>query len=511
MSRTTYCPAGKLAFPAAVKAALAAGLIGALFSASALGSEPGYRFLNVKTILGPCCGDAGNDLVVDADGGVFIAGKRGGLDLDRDGKIDVPTFGSPDTLVLKAYDGTNERGWVQGPGGPRYDVATGIALDRHGGAYVVGSFSESMQIGGGTIVSAGGYDGFLARYGVGGEPLWAMAIGGANGDTLFDVASDAAGNVFVIGLIRGPVDVDRDGTIDVNPAGESAMLLAAFDPQGTMLWAIASAGDNATTGSAIAVGPRGAIYVGGHYRNGAADLDADGKPDVPPARRSAAVTPESDLNGFFARFDGSGTMLWARSVTGPASQVVTSLAIAGDGDLLVFGGYTDSADLDADGVADLEFRSMGDSRWEHHADGNAFLLRITPDGERLWARRFMAAASHVAADATRIVLSGSYTGPLDLDGDGEYEREADPDPKLEGFTAILDGEGTVRQVFTIVGEDSDVANAAGFSPDGKLLYVTGYTKLGADFDGDGVIESASACHQLGDVFLAVYDVDDDSD
>lgn len=487
---------------------LVAGLLGLLTGPGAYANDPHYQFLYVRTILGPCCGDSGTDLVVDDDGAVFVAGKRGGLDLDRDGRIDVPTFGSPDSLVLKAYDGDNENGWVQGPGGPKYDVATGIALDRHGGAYVVGSFSESMRIGGGTIVSAGRYDGYLARYGAAGEPLWAIAIGGAEQDDIRDVASDAAGNVYVIGTIRGPVDVNRDGTVDVVPAGESAMLLAAFDPEGVMRWAHASAGESATTGSAIAVGPKGEIYIGGHYSNGAPDLDADGTADLPPAARSETVTPQSDLNGYFARFDASGAMHWSRPITGPAVQVVGSLAIAGNGDLLVLGGYTDSADLDGDGVADLEFKSMADRKWEHHADGNAFLLRVTPGGERLWARRYMAAASHVAADATRIVISGSYNGPLDLDGDGVPERDADPDPKLEGFAAILDGEGDIRHVFTIVGDDSDVANAAGFTPDGKRLYVTGYTKLGADYDGDGVIESASACHQLGDVFLAAYAVED---
>ena len=103
-------------------------------------------------------------------------------------------------------------------------------------------------------------------------------------------------------------------------------------------------------------------------------------------------------------------------------------------------------------------------------------------------------------------MSGSYAGRLDLNDDGKPERNADSDPDLEGFAAILDAKGDVRHVFTIVGANSDVANAAGFSRDGKKLYVTGYTKLGADFDGDGKDEHASACHQLGDIYVARYDV-----
>lgn len=484
-------------------------------------AEPDYRFLWVRTILGPCCGDAGTDLVVDTDGGVLIAGYRGGLDLDRDGSVDIQTFGSPDPLVLKTYD-DNVRGWVQGPGGPKRDDARGIASDRRGGAYAVGEFRESMRIAGGTIASAGKADGFVARYDQGGKALWARPVGGTEDDQLLDVASDAAGNVLVIGTVKGAVDVDRDGTLEVAGGAASAFLLASFNPEGKLRWARVSGGGPAASGagatisaavhgSAIAVGPNDEIYVAGHYSNGAADLDGDGSPDVVAATRrdaSAAITPQDDLNGFYARFEASGEMVWAKEVSGPAVQGVSSLAMAGNGDLLVLGGFTGSADLDGDGAHDLELRSLGDRQAKHHADANSFLLRVTPDGKRVWARRFEASALHVAADASRIVLSGFYNGPLDLDGDGTPERAADEDPRQEGFAAVLDGEGRVLHVFTIVGGDADVANAAGFSHDGKKLYVTGYTRLGADFDADGAIETASACHQLGDLFLASYTVED---
>lgn len=482
------------------------------FAGAAYGGDvPPYHFDYVRTILGPCCADYGTDLMIADDGGVLVAGTRGSLDLDRDGTVDVKSFGSKDPLILKSDDGDSGKGWVQGPGGPKRDAATGVAPDRHGGAFAVGGFSESMHIAGGQIFSLGREDGFLARYDENGETQWARPIGGVGRDNVFDVSSDEAGNAYVIGTIRGSVDVDRDGTVDVTPAGESAVLLASFDPDGTLRWARASAGDAGALGRAIAIGPGGAIYVGGFYGGGTFDLDGDNEADAPAAGNgveTTTMTSRSDLNGFYARFDSSGSMIWTRSVSGPAVQAVGSLAVAGNGDLLVLGGYTDWVDLDADGVADVEFRSMADRKWEHHEDINTFLIRVAPDGQRRWVQRYTAVAIHVAAGRTRIVLSGSYDGLLDLDDDGKPEREADPDSQLEGFAAILDGEGRIRHVFTVVGSDSDVVNAAGFSADGKKLYVTGYTKLGADFDGDGTIESASACHQLGDFYLARYDVEE---
>lgn len=462
--------------------------------------EPSYEFMWVKTILGPCCGDAGEDLAVDADGAVFIAGHRGGLDLDRDGSVDVQKYGGVwDSLVMKVVIPDNEKGWVMGPGSEQNDRASGVTSDRQGGAYAVGWFEETMNVASGEIHSAGRRDGFLVHYAeVDSEKNWAVPIGNVDNDYLYKVASDAAGNAYVIGTISGDVDIDRDGIVDVTAKGDSSMLLASFDPNGKLRWAHSSAGGAVEDGRAIMIGPHDEIYVAGFFRAGTLDLDADGEPN-------GSVASERSTHGYFARFDSAGKMLWERVISGADWQGVLSLAVTGNGDLLIHGGYNGPIDLDGDGTADVEFKSLGDSLPANLADMNAFLARFSTDGKLIWARRYTT-GGHIAADATRIVMSGMYSGPLDLDGDGEPERAGDNDEEYEGFSAILDGHGEIQHVFTIVGGDSDVAHAAGFTPDGEHLYVTGYTKLGADFNDDGQIESASQCHQLGDVFLAMYDV-----
>ena len=72
--------------------------------------------------------------------------------------------------------------------------------------------------------------------------------------------------------------------------------------------------------------------------------------------------------------------------------------------------------------------------------------------------------------------------------------------------ALLDASGDIQQVFTIVGGDSDAVLAVGATSDGTKLYATGYTRLGADFNADGEIESESMCHEHGDVYLALYEL-----
>ncbi len=468
-----------------------------------------YRFDELRMMNGPCCTDEGTDLVVDDEGSVLVAGYRGSIDLDHDGEIDIPTFGRPDVLISKItlVDNTNT-GWTRGPGGPTQDRADGIASDRHGGVYAVGLFNERLQMSETTTLhSEGGSDGFLARYGRDSKLIWGRAIGGTGDDRFWDVVSDSKGNVILIGTVIGPVDVDRDGRIDLNAGEDGQALILSFSPEGDFRWMRASGGNASAWGLAAGMGPNDEVYIAGWYRNGAPDFDGDGEPDLQVSEVTSADIKDPakyEYDGFYGRLDENGSPLWINGVSGRAMQTVSSLAIAANGDLLVLGGYSSAPDFDGDGVADLEFRSMADRLWKYQGDGNIFLMRVTPDGERVWTKRYTAGARHVVARDSSIVLSGAYSGALDIDDDGVPERESDGDDQREGFSAILDEQGEVRQVLTVVGDHHDIVNAAGFSPDGNTLYLTGYTSLGADFDGDGKVEVSSVCDKAGELYLAVY-------
>lgn len=497
--------------PALARFGALAGIMLLLVAADVRAGDTIYRFTHVQTVRGPCCGDMGVDLVVDDNDSVLVAGRRGGLDLDRDGTVDLDTYGTPDSLVFMSHDG-NMSGWIQGPGGPKQDTADGIASDRQGGVYAAGSFTETLYVGDESISGAGKTDGFLIRFDADGQPLWTVAIGGAASDRLHDVSSDPDGNAYVSGTVRGPVDLDGDGDADIAASSVDSFLIASFDSDGELRWSRAVEGGGMVRISTIFAGSDDAVYVGGAYMNGTLDVDANGTPDVPEAiiNKAPRGPADIDMNAFYARLNTAGDVEWVNAVSGPGIQVVGALAVADNGDLIVLGGYLDDADFDADGRADLEWRSLGKEQvWKTGQDGNTFLLRASSAGERHWARRYAAGGSHVATYQDKLLLGGSYSGVLDLDDDGTPERPADPDEWQEGFMALLDGTGNVQQVFTVVGGDSDAVLAVGATSDGSKLYATGYTRLGADFDADGKIESESKCHQLGDVYLALYEPETD--
>jgi hypothetical protein len=463
------------------------GLMACCLAAGAQGQAPGYRFEWVRTNSGPEHGDSGVDLAVDADSSIFVVGHHSGLDLDRDGTVDVATRGSTDGLVVRSRpDGVGI--WLESFGGPQFDRGTGNAIDGSGGAWSVGSFRDSIQFGEHAIRSKGPYDGYIIRHSRDGDVIRAWAVGGDGDDTLTDVATDSAGNVYVTGTIRGPVDLDGSGTVDATAGTQGAALLASFRADGTLRWAWTPAGQAESFGWAVHVDAKGGVFVGGTYRNGQLDLNRDGRPDTPVA------TNESD--GFLARFDNGGDLRWMRALSGPDPEMVRSITQAENGDLLVAGGIYGATDFDGDGSPDARVA---------RGERKSFLARYTYEGRLVWVRVYgPETAWHVTAHRDRLALTGLYKGALDFDGDGTVDGRAAADGESEGFTAILDAEGRLRHLFTIVGPGADQARAAGFSPDGRKLFSTGFVRLTADFDGDGVPEGGVRCDELGDMFIAGY-------
>ena len=88
-----------------------------------------YRYVDVRLMRGPCCGDWGADLVVGSEGSVLIAGRRGSLDLDYDGVIDINTFGQPDPLISKLVRVDRmDSGWTKEVGGAATTVPAALHL-----------------------------------------------------------------------------------------------------------------------------------------------------------------------------------------------------------------------------------------------------------------------------------------------------------------------------------------------------------------------------------------------
>ena len=139
-------------------------------------------------INGPVSADAGGDVSVDSAGNVFIAGGHGGLDMDNDGAVDLPSgatayVGANNSYLMKL--GNDQPGepmkirWIRSPSSPADRTQAKVAADGTGGAYLTGAFAESLSFRDGpSLAGAGGNDAFIARYDGDGSVIWARVFGG---------------------------------------------------------------------------------------------------------------------------------------------------------------------------------------------------------------------------------------------------------------------------------------------------------------------------------------------
>ena len=137
-------------------------------------------------------------------------------------------------------------------------------MDAGGDIVLTGSFLGTIDFGSGnTLTNPGGASQiiFLAKLSPLGSPLWSKSF--ANGSTTNGVglglAVDGSGNVVLTGQINGAVDFGG-GSLGV---GQSAYA-AKFSSGGTHLWSQAFSGTSNTTGFGIATDANGNVgLVGG--------------------------------------------------------------------------------------------------------------------------------------------------------------------------------------------------------------------------------------------------------
>ena len=450
---------------------------------------------------GPVSADAGVDLSADREGNVFLAGSHGGLDMDRDGVVDLASgatayVGARNPLFMKLARGSSGDRltihWARSPGTPADRSQTRVQADGRGGVYVSGAFQQSLSFEGGpTLNGAGGNDAFIARYDGEGSVMWARAFGGPGSDGVYGLASDREANLYVVGTGSGTFALDDRGA-EFRAAARAAVLVS-YDPEGALRWA-RMFGEGAPLVVGVRVAPNGDVYVTGELV-GAADFDGDGAVDLPAPK---------DRDGFVASFDRDGAFLGAWPVPMPAM-----LALAPNGDVIlggVIGGPVADrygpADFDGNGKPDIELKGGGPT--------GAWLARYSAEGALRWVRSYaleQLADLEVRGDV--IAMSGNYKGVRDLDEDGEAERvDRTVDPSLESDLAIMllsAEDGRPVHVWIAPGPGNDWANAVAFLPESPSLLVTGAIQLTADFTGDGAFgEGWIVCENLGDLFVAQY-------
>jgi hypothetical protein len=185
-----------------------------------------------------------------------------------DGAVEVGGVGGPTLagsgVYLARFDdtGTYTSGAAVNATGSSH--ATAATFDRLGDVLVTGTFAGTMQLGDTPAINAAaGMDSFLLKLDPTGVPLWSMALPTTH------VVVDAVPNVVLTGSFTGTVDLGR-GTL--TSAGGDDIILAKLDPSGAQIWARSFGDAGNQYGSAVAVVPGSNRIVFAGYGSGKVDF-----------------------------------------------------------------------------------------------------------------------------------------------------------------------------------------------------------------------------------------------
>lgn len=328
----------------------------------------------------------GLSVAARADGSSAVGGTYIGAATFGAGELNEITFpgaGSNDAFVAR-YNADGTLVWARAVGGAGYDCVWAIAILADGTVLAAGSFEQTVTFGAGeahetTLTSAGSYDLFLARYNADGTLAWVKTAGSTDFDYPKAIAVQADDSVWLTGQ-------HGNGCVfGAGEAGETALasgwgtdiFVARYTPDGKLVWARTVYGDQQhDAGEGIAVLADGSSIVTGWYYR-AATFDLGG-----PAQVTLASPGNSGTDGFVAKYDANGALLWAKQIAcaGSSGRSLGVVAFA-DGSSVITGYF-------GSGTATFGPSEPGETVLTSYSEDwtDAFLAGYRADGTLAWAR-----------------------------------------------------------------------------------------------------------------------------
>jgi len=361
-----------------------------------------------STYIGGSGNDSGNSVFVDGSGNVYVAGGTGSSNFPTQGPAQSTPGGGVDAFALELAPGGSALTYSTFVGGSGDDVATGLAVDSAGSAYIVGSttstdFPTMNPI---QAAIAGSSNGFVAKLNSSGSALvYSTYLGGGTGDFAVAVAVDSNKNAYVTGGTKNKTFPVTSGVFqptcgtDANcNGGLYDIFVSVINPTGSgFVYSTFIGGESNDEGFGIAVDASGDAYVTG-------------------LTSSTAFPTKSPIQGTF----GGGTL--------PADAFVTELNPQGTA--LIYSTYLGGSGndtgaaiaVDSSGRAyvtgqtsSTNFPTAGPTQPSLAGGNDAFVSEISAGGTSLLFSTYLGGSLN---EDTAAASGGGAIGAIAVDGAG---------------------------------------------------------------------------------------------
>lgn len=413
---------------------------------------------------------SGAAVAYDKSGNILVAGSFSGS--INFGATTLTASGADDVFVAKFGSG-GQLMWAKSFGDAGLQTASGIGVDANGNVYVTGSFKGSINFGGGALAAQGTLfvDVFLAKLTTDGNHVWSKSFGDVNVQNARGLAVDTAGNVVIVGFFQNDINF---GGMTLSTNGLYDMFVAKFDTGGTHQWS-RRFGDMAADQRARAVTTDGTgnVYITG---------DVAGMIDV----GGGAMTATAGQSAFVAKLDPQGNALWAKLSGGTAMSkaIGNAISVGPTGDVAVGGNFRGDFDL-------------GGTPVMNPGVDDAFVTVFTGAGAHTYTKTFGDSESQnviavaIAAN-NEVIAAGNFSGSMDFETGVPVTSAG----SFDSYVVRLNSKGCPAWLRTFPGAMVQTTQGMALDPTTGGVALTGSFNGAVEF-GQGMVTASG-----DDVFLA---------
>jgi hypothetical protein len=312
-------------------------------------------------------GDAGEGsaraAALGAGGELLIAGfADGAVDLGAGAQ---QSKGTDVMLVRLDAGGAHLGSQLMGNDAPQ--LALSAAVHPTGASVISGRFRGDIFEGTNLLSSYGNTDLFVAAFAADGNLAWTRAFGSDQDEVTARVAFGQSGSVAVAARVLGQVALGGP----LPHAGGSDALVASFSSAGQLTWAKTFGDADEQSAESVGVDPIGDVLVAGWFGG---TIDFGDGPHVSAGYADAYLVK-------LAAADGA--VVYSRAFGGMNDQQAVAIAVDSHGAVCLAGSFASSFVVDKGTLT-----SAGDL--------DAFVAKIDPTGDTIWARRFGGPGTDVA-------------------------------------------------------------------------------------------------------------------
>jgi uncharacterized protein (TIGR03437 family) len=265
------------------------------------------------------------------------------------------------------------------------DEGTAVATDASGNVYVVGSTSspDFPTVNAIQAHLGGGWDAFLTKMSPAGEILFSTYLGGAGADFASGVAVDPAGNVYVTGSTFS-ADFPTAAPLQSGLRGKRDAFVLKINPAGRLVYStyLGGSGDS-ESGRSIAADPAGDVYVTG-------DTDSLDFPTANPLQSAAgggtcgvATFRYPCADAFVAKLNAAGGLVYSTYLGGGRGDYGYAIAIDRTGNAYV-AGITESSDFPLRSALQPDFHG-GKCEDGLQCNADAFVAKLDASGQLVYS------------------------------------------------------------------------------------------------------------------------------